>query len=56
MNVYKDELNELQEDWEFWKRDFGAPDLNLAKMNRDRIEDRLKEICEDLDVIYREQK
>jgi len=36
MNDYKDELNELQEDWEFWKRDFGAPDLKLAKINRDR--------------------
>ena len=28
MNDYKDEINALQEDWEFWKRGFGALDLN----------------------------
>ena len=50
MNDYEDELNELQEDWEFWKRGFGAPDLKLAKMNRDRIEHPRKWDCKRLQM------
>ncbi len=53
---YADELDELVSSWEFWKMGVGVMDQEMADLQLDLIRARLKIICKELDVEYREPK